>query len=292
MITFTQLGKHGRLGNQLFQYAAMRSISLETGHTLKIPNIHKASWQNQPCQLTNFNIQCDSLDDREKRNIKHIYKEPDHTRFFSEVFNCPDNTDFLGFFQNYNYFSKHEKQIREEFRINKEIEEYSKDYISEVRKSNEEIVSVHLRRGDLIDGSCGDTYDGYYGKGKSFDKNSVFGEYLTKALDFFSTKDVKFLVFTGGSRSGMTHNQSDINWCKENLKDYNFAFCEGNTDMQDFTIMKSCNHHISSHMTSFGYWAAFLNDNPEKIVLAPKNYTVPDDGRVSRGFYPEEWKIL
>ena len=45
-------------------------------------------------------------------------------------------------------------------------------------------------------------------------------------------------------------------------------------------------------MTSFGWWAAFLNENPNKIVVAPKNYTVPDDGRVEYGFYPKTWRIV
>ena len=292
MITFTQLGSHGRLGNQLFQYAAMKSISLETGYELKIPNIHEASWQNQKCQLANFNIKCDILTGKDLENIRYLFREQDHTRFFREAFECPDNTNFLGYFQNYNYFSKYEKQIREEFVLNEELEDYSENYISKVRQGNEGIVSIHLRRGDITDGTYGDTYSEFYGESGTFDKDSVFGRYLAKGLGFFHEKDVKFLVFTGGTRQGTEHNQSDVNWCKENLKDFDFNYCEGNTDMQDFAIMKKCDHHICSHMTSFGYWAAFLNNNPEKKVIAPKSYTVPDDGRTSRGFYPPKWITL
>ena len=69
-------------------------------------------------------------------------------------------------------------------------------------------------------------------------------------------------------------------------------FCEGNSDMQDFAIMKNCDHNLTTHMTSFGWWAAFLNENLNKIVVAPKNYTVPDDGRVNYGFYPPTWRIV
>ena len=105
-------------------------------------------------------------------------------------------------------------------------------------------------------------------------------------------ENVKFLVFSGGTWKGMTHNQGDINWCKENLKDDRFIFCEGNNDMQDFAIMKSCDHNIVSHSTSFGYWAAFLNENPDKIIVAPETYAVPPDGRVKNGFYPPSWRIV
>ena len=91
---------------------------------------------------------------------------------------------------------------------------------------------------------------------------------------------------------GMKHNQSDIDWCRENIKDDRFVFCEGHTDMQDFAIMKNCHHNIISHSTSFGYWAAFLNENPNKTVIAPANYAIPDDGRVQRGFYPPTWNVV
>ena len=73
---------------------------------------------------------------------------------------------------------------------------------------------------------------------------------------------------------------------------HRFIFCEGNTDIEDFSIMKNCDHHIASHMTSFGYWAAHLNNKKDKIVIAPSNYTIPDDGRVQRGFYPSKWRII
>jgi hypothetical protein len=45
-------------------------------------------------------------------------------------------------------------------------------------------------------------------------------------------------------------------------------------------------------MTSFGWWAALLNKNPDKIVIAPKGYSVPDDGRAHNGFYPPSWRII
>ena len=60
--------------------------------------------------------------------------------------------------------------------------------------------------------------------------------------------------------------------------------------MEDFAIMTNCDHNIISHSTSFGYWAALLNTNLEKIIIAPKNYGVPPDGREKQGFYPKAWR--
>lgn len=47
MITFLQLGSLGRLGNQLFQYAALKSLSLSKGYEIKLPDVDNASWHGQ-----------------------------------------------------------------------------------------------------------------------------------------------------------------------------------------------------------------------------------------------------
>ncbi len=291
MITFTQLGQLGRLGNQLFQYAVARAVSLEKGYELKIPDFEGVVWHNQICLLNNFNINCENLTLNDYYKITNRYIETNHSRFYKDVFDVPDNTDLYGFFQNYQYFSKFEKEIRSDFELSDSLKEHAEKYIKNLKEKNEEIVSLHFRRGDNIDGTSSE-YSDYYGKGDKLSKDSLFGQYFFKALENFKDKKYKFLVFSGGSRKGINHNQGDVEWCKNNLNDDRFMFSEGNSDMEDFAIMKNCDHNLTTHMTSFGWWAAFLNENPNKIVVAPKNYTVPDDGRVEYGFYPKTWRIV
>ena len=291
MITFSELGKLGRLGNQLFQYAMLKSVSLAIGHELKIPNPEEIIFQNQKCLLDKFNIKCDYLTERDKHSITTNFVEPDHTSFHPQVFYAPDNTNFYGYFQSYQYFKKFDVQIREDLRLEKQLQELGEDYVGKLKTDNEKIVSVHIRRGDNSDGTNPE-YLNYYGEGYILTRDSEFGKYFYPALDIFKDQKVKFLVFSGGSRKGVNNNQSDMEWCKSNLKDGRFIFCEGNSDIEDFAIMKNCDHHITSHMTSFGYWAAHLNDKENKIVVAPSNYSIPDDGRVQKGFYPAKWKII
>ena len=291
VITFLELGKLGRLGNQLFQYAMLKSVSLETGYKIKIPNPENIEFESQKCLLNSFSITCDYLDKEEEKNLNATFVEKDHTVFYPQVFQVPDFINFHGFFQSYQYFKKYEKQIRKEFKLIRELDDFGVDYVNSLKTNNEKIVSVHIRRGDNSDGTNPE-YLNYYGENDILTPDSSFGKYFYSALDVFSEENVKFLVFSGGSRKGMNHNQTDIEWCKNNLKGNKFVFCEGNTDIQDFAIMKNCDHHIASHMTSCGYWAAFLNNKRDKIVVAPSNYTIPDDGRVLKGFYPDKWRIL
>lgn len=291
MITFTHLGNYGRLGNQLFQYAVLRAVSLERGYEMKIPNPADILHFNQRCQLDQFNIKCDFLERSDIETLKYRFIEPHHSMYYPQVFDIQDNTDLFGYFQNYCYFSKYKKEIIHDLQLTDTLQELGADYVNSLKTNNEEIVSVHFRRGDNTDGTGGQVSE-YYGKGDKFSPESIFGKYFFKAMEIFENKNVKFLVFSGGSRKGMNHNQSDIDWCKENIKSDKFLFCEGHSDIEDFAIMKNCDHNVVSHSTSFGYWASLLNENEDKVVVAPLMYTIPDDGRVARGFYPTTWRII
>jgi len=292
MITFVELGALGRLGNQLFQYAALKSVAERTGFEPKIPPPDTKIWQNQKCYLNKFSLKCEFLNSRDYEGIVHRFREPDPSRYYPQVFSIADNTDLYGFFQNYRYFSEIGQQIKEEFELDKDIVLRASSYIEKIRNEGDKdlpIVSVHMRRGDQSDGT-NPAYLTYYGPHGTISHNSDFGRYFFKALEYFG-KNVKYLVFSGGSRKGDNHNQSDIEWCKKNFNGDNVFYSEGNSDLVDFAIMSRCDHNLATHTTSFGWWAAFLNKNEDKIVVAPKSYTIPDDGRVQHGFYPPSWVL-
>ena len=53
-----------------------------------------------------------------------------------------------------------------------------------------------------------------------------------------------------------------------------------------------CDHNILSHVSSFGWWAAFMNPKNDKITVAPEFYH-PDAPNLKRyRFYPEEYILL
>tara|TARA_Y100000310_G_scaffold296775_1_gene329303 strand:+ start:1070 stop:1954 length:885 start_codon:yes stop_codon:yes gene_type:complete len=294
MITFTQLGQLGRLGNQLFQYAALKSIGLKRGYEIKIPNPAEIHWQGQDCLLNHFNLECEFLEPADLPKIHGSFMEPTVNRFYPVVFNISDNTDLYGFFQNYRYFKDIETQIKKEFELSKEITDEASQFfqlIVDSQNSDDEIVSVHIRRGDNTDGTNPE-YSNFYGENDVLTKESHFGQYFYKALEQFADKKVKYLVFSGGSRKGDNSNLTDIEWCKKNFNGDNIYYSEGNSDLVDFSIMSMCHHNITCHMTSFGWWAALLNKNPNKRVIAPRSYTVPDDMRYHSRFYPETWEII
>jgi hypothetical protein len=87
-----------------------------------------------------------------------------------------------------------------------------------------------------------------------------------------------------------------INWCKKNFPRFNkkFTFIEGNDGIDDFFLMTMMKNIIISNST-YSWWAAYLNQNPEKIVVAPYSFVHPLNTTYifkKEDFYLPEWRII
>ena len=289
MVTFFELGRLGRLGNQLFQYAALRSLALERGYESKIPDPKTCTWHGQTSLLGELNIESSYLSQQDVGHIRHHYREPDYMNYHEYFYTVPDNTNISGFFQSIYYFKNHQDQIKKELTPKEVHMEKARQVIEDLRGQHDaEIVSLHLRRGDNTDNTDPNQVElnNFYNEG------GPYYEYLANALNQFEGKKVKFLVFTGGKR-WTDDNSEDVKWCKEHLVGEHFLFSEGKSTLEDFSLIVSCDHNILSHVSSFGWWAAYLNSNPDKIVVAPQKYH-PDCPQIDYrpGFYPEEWILV
>jgi len=143
MITFSQLGNYGRLGNQLFQYALLKSVSLKNGYEIALPsNLHNRSWHGQKNKLDLF-----LLPSSVKKNIqvKQKFNEPfsSNRDFIESVYDMPDDTDYFGFFQNINYYKNIREELLNEFQMIPKYEDFGGEYLS---KFNNTTVSLHVRR--------------------------------------------------------------------------------------------------------------------------------------------------
>jgi len=107
-------------------------------------------------------------------------------------------------------------------------------------------VSVHIRRGDYL--KFPDIHP------------TVSLDYYIKAIsDIKKRKDIKcVLVFS-----------DDIQWCKTNFYADMIRYAEGLYDYEEMLLMSACTHNIIAN-SSFSWWGAYLNENPDKIVYAPK----------------------
>lgn len=295
MITFMDLGSYGRLGNQLFQYAALKSLGLKNNYEVKIPDPTSKTWHGQDCLLDQLNIDCDYVTESDLSKLKYLYEEPDYMVFDSNFPNLPDNVNIRGFFQNVEYFLEFEEQIKKELYPCEEVDKIGKEKILRLKKDypDHEIVSLHLRRGDNTDFTNPNPQMSLmYGNDGTLQSHTSYGQYLEKSLSEFKNQKVKFLVFSGGTRAIGNDNSQDIDWCKDNFKGGSYIFSEGNSTLVDYSMIINCDHNIISPLSTFGWWAAYLNPNPNKKVLAPRNYHLDrDDVDHRKGFYPKEFTL-
>lgn len=286
MITFFNLGQQGRLGNQLFQYAALKGLAIKNGYDVKIPDPTNREWHGQTCLLNEFNIDIDFLTQEDLKSIQYAYQEPAPYNEDENFFKLPDNVNIDGFFQSIYYFSHCQDQIKKELTPKQNYIDRAVNYINDLRAQYPEysFVSVHLRRGDNVTSGQSAYSDAYNDDG-------LYMKYFEQSKEIFKDLKIKFIIFTGGAR-GNEDNKLDIDWCKNKFVGEEYIFSENQKQLDDFARIMMCDHNIMSHVSSFGWWAAYTNPNPNKIVVAPKQYDPERKEVTKKMFYPENYILI
>jgi hypothetical protein len=287
MITFSRIGEYGRLGNQLFQYAILLSVGAEKKYDIKLPNIKYKIHHGQKCMLNCFNISAKPLDGNDIIKYSYFEKSNENFTYNPNIFDVPDNTDILGFFQNYQYYKKYENLIIKELTPKRKIIEYNKDVLDKIKSKypDYKIISIHLRRGDSdLD---------MYGNDNKLSVDSNWYKYFIQAKEYYKNEKCKFLIFTGGNRID-DNPHSDYHWCKNNLIGNEYIYTDSefnNSTINDFTLMYLCDGQILSPISSFSWWVGFLNKHKDKTTIAPKKYYFLKKS-MTDGFYPDNFILF
>jgi hypothetical protein len=236
MIGFDCLGSHGKLGNQMFQYAALRGIAAFHGYEFCIPGSHHRKDAKSYELLEAFAL-ANSM--HKALIMASIYKERGFNFSQEYVCKCPDNTSLLGFFQSEKYFSHIAGSIREDFAFNFEIKSYCRKIFSFDRS-----ISLHIRRGDYV---------------RSVNHPLCPMEYYEKALSRFDLR-LPVIIFS-----------DDIKWCKKQkiFRSERFVFSESHSSITDMCLMTMCSHHIIAN-SSYSWWGAWLSGSDR--VIAPARW--------------------
>ncbi|NGX57484.1 MAG: hypothetical protein K940chlam3_00376, partial [Chlamydiae bacterium] len=204
-----------------------------------------------------FRINADSP----PRKIKAVYGEPFHPYlsipFYSDM-------KIMGFFQSEKYFKHHKAEIVELFQPSEEILDELKQKYSEIL-NHPKTVAVHART--------------YFAEDPNrYCFHFCTQDYFENAMALFPDEDTLFVVCS-----------DQVWWCKLAFgqMNRNIIYIENNDYLIDFFLMRLCKHNIISN-SSFSWWAAYLNQNPEKIVVAPAKWMTNvhlDDYDI----VPEDW---
>jgi len=259
MISFNNISNLGRLGNQMFQYAALSGIAKHRGFDFCIPSPEVAgkidiNVRNSDANIYNtFNLNIQSYQITPYSQIKEKT-----FNFDQELFeNCPNNVDLFGYFQNEKYFEHIEEEIRSEFTFSEKVKNLCREFLTE-----KDYISLHIRRGDYLNNS-------------NHPVQSI--EYYQMALKEFDDT-LPVIVFS-----------DDYKWCNEqNLFDsQRFLISENNSTAIDLCLQSMCSYHIICN-SSFSWWGSYLAKS--KKTVAPKLWFSGSLSNTdSSGIYRKSW---
>lgn len=272
MIGMNCLGKNGRIGNQMFQYAGLVGISKNKGYDFCIPDHSQyklfSEFEDANGRSIHHQLQkCFKLSYLNGRYgiIEGETVELQQHHFCEELFNeCPDNITLYGYFESYKYFENAESELRLDFQFHDNLLEESKKFYEKNHIKNS--VSIIVRRGDFL------LYP---------DCHPVCNlDYYQKCINLFGN-DRQFVIIS-----------DDIEWCKNQkiFSGSNFYFVESQNkflkSVYDMCVSSLSDDFIISNST-FAWWISWLGTNKNKVVYSPdpwlgKTY----QNLIVDGYYP------
>lgn len=277
----------GGLGNQMFQYAFGLSLSRKLNTTLELDTFYLDQRKNlrkdsviRSLDLDVFKLNADVKFYSGNRNylIRNInkifptrfrsYYVERHFQYDPSVLSIRrKNIIVEGYWQSYKYFNDFEAILKDNFIFKFPIMSESNLLYQEIRQTNS--VCLNIRRGDFLT----DKTLGY--------KDVEFFKMAIAKLEHLTGIKHKYFIFS-----------DDIEWCSNN-----FNFIENKIIVDHshkgpkfsnyLQLMMSCKHFIIPN-SSFGWWAAYLSKNSEKIVVAPKIWFL-DPKIDTSDLIPKEW---
>ncbi len=271
----------GGLGNQLFQYAFARAISSSKKREVYLDDSdyffsnHRVK---RSFDLLEFNI---TLRISSKLNFIHkkyidwkiknrlvtfveqgIYFDENYLKRSGDFF-------FDGYWQSYKYFDFIRAKLQEEIVYKKKISSIAKKIQLQLKYKN--TVAVHFRRGDYVSDQHTNDVHGFCTMDYYINAMTHMKTFIENPMYVIFSDEIAFVKNELGSRE-------------------DFFYVDGlSSHLEEFEIMKGCNHFIIANST-FSWWAAWLSSNDEKKVIAPKKWFKNEElERQSIDLIPEDW---
>ena len=267
----------GGLGNQMFQYALYR-VCKNNGVKAKLDiNSFDRIVQHNGYEIERvFNLKADLATDYEiekyqdnnmdilskiirKIGLRKRYFAETDFKYYPEIMNLKKGY-LNGYWQSEKYFNSAKDIILNDYKCNFKENDVNLEVLKDIENTNS--VSIHVRMGD-------------YKSSENADRHFVIrdAKYYERAIERIkkSVDNPKFFIFS-----------NDIQWVKENLPLDNSVIIDwnqGKDSYKDMFLMSKCKHNIIAN-SSFSWWGAWLNENKDKLVIAPdrwfNNIQAPD----------------
>lgn len=284
----------GGLGNQMFQYACGRACALDTGLPLAVStDMFRGYALHQGLELTRvFALEVDEATPAQMRRclswqrpvwLRRVLGRPQARRLTRRGFVAEPHFHYWpglrdaaaggaylqGYWQSERYFAHHEATLRKDLRFRTPPQGLTAQYAARIGAC--QAVSLHVRRGDYVSNARTQAIHG-----------SLPLQYYERALRHVLQRVPQATIFAFSD---------DPQWVADNLRPLHpdltiVNFNRGADSYNDLRLMALCRHHIIAN-SSFSWWGAWLDERPDKIVVAPERWFV--DGPDSGDLVPPSW---
>lgn len=266
----------GGLGNQMFQYAAGRALSLRNGAKLKLDISGFRGYPLRRYELDALSIQATVAEIANEPGISThwsrwyarlnrwtgtrqamtesvpIYAEP-HYKYDPAFMSITAPVHLTGYWQSERYFKEFADVIRRDFVPKAPLDDSNAAVARLIEASNS--VALHVRRGDYVTNPVAKNYHG-----------TCTQDYYLRAIEFVKAKVANLQLFVF----------SDENeWVRDNMNfgvpTVHVTVNAADSGYRDMYLMARCKHQILAN-SSFSWWGGWLNPSSEKIVVAPRNW--------------------
>lgn len=270
---------NGGLGNQMFQYAFGKALAYKHSTKLLLDTSQLNKKKNAPGMTTRyleldiFNLDLNEANENQLRRLKPLpyrianalslklglpgiqtskYFIENGFSFNSTIERIGKDCFLTGYWQSFKYFQNIEPIIRKEFQFKHILDDKNLERVNQIKKENS--ISLHIRRSDFVNNKFHDIH------------GSCSLDYYRKAIEYLADKvrSPFFFIFS-----------DDMEWARTHLNlNFPCEFIAGNSGKQsyiDLQLMSLCQHNIIAN-SSFSWWGAWLNPNPDKLVVAPKQW--------------------
>ena len=246
----------GGFGNQLFQIFAAMAYSIQ--HNIPVIYPYNNDLGHRHSYWDTFFQDILEYTTKDNNEIVQFakYQDPDFT--FNPI---PDfnnqSIQLLGFYQSYKYFQKEQSTIFERIHLNEKKEAVKNKYPELFGESNEKkTVAIHFRLGDY--------------KAKRYYHPIMNYEYFEKALDYIVNKsnNISRVLYVCEAEDN-SYVTSKIDLLQKKFPEIEYIKVPDSIpDYEQVLILSLADHNIIPNST-FSWWGAYFNENPNKIVCYP-----------------------
>lgn len=252
-LSYAQLGRNGRLGNQMMTIAATIGLARKNNLIPVFPAWAYERYFETPLIHVSMN----------ENNVQE-------KGFLYEDLPVKNGDNLVGYFQSEKYWANSKEEVLRQFKFKKNMIDFFTDRHTVGRLFEKEVIGIHIRRGDYVDNP----------------------NYVNLPIEYYTGAFKKYFPELKERNILIVSDDIDYVKSVFPVGD-NVYYSVGRADIDDLCLLSLCSHWIIANSTFSWWGAYLGSNQRGGTVVAPANYFEGPmkETHPLTDFYPEGWKV-